>query len=106
VREHDLEADQEHRRESGELERRLPPRDEDDGERADDQQRLKHFLQNVQVRQARGCARLAATHNEIANGCVHPSLIAEPNGNGNGNGRVGDDARSVGAIATPPRLPW
>src|SRR4051812_38191706 len=52
VRQHDLEAEQQRGGERGELERRLAPRDEVDGDRAEQQRHLEHPLQQVQVGQA------------------------------------------------------
>src|SRR3954451_14225686 len=52
VRQHELEAEQQRCGERGELERRLAPRDEVDGDGADQQGALEHALQEVQVGQA------------------------------------------------------
>src|SRR3954464_13173623 len=51
VRQHDLEAEQQRGGERGELERRLAPRDEVDGDGGDEQHPFEHALQQGQVGQ-------------------------------------------------------
>src|SRR4029077_9917155 len=50
VRQHELEADQQGGGQRGELPRRLPPRHEVDGDRANHEQHLEHALDEMQVR--------------------------------------------------------
>src|SRR5688500_19840498 len=64
VRQHELEADQDRGRQRGQLEDRLPPRDEGDEERARDEEHLEHLLHGVQVRHAGGAVLPPAPERE------------------------------------------
>src|SRR6187551_3138906 len=64
VRQHDLEADQDGGCERGELQDRLPARQESDQHCSGDEEYLEHLLDDVEVRHARGVVLAPAPERE------------------------------------------